>query len=78
MGMALLGGCWYPLVLFPETARKAARVLPTTWTLEGLMDLVLRGKPAADVILHGLVLIGFAVVFSTAAWIKFSVSRHSR
>ncbi|MFP4384618.1 MAG: ABC transporter permease [Spirochaetia bacterium] len=77
MGMALLGGCWYPLVLFPDTARKAAHVLPTTWTLEGLIDLVLRGKPAEDVILHGLVLLGFAVVFYSAAWLKFSVSRNS-
>ncbi len=77
MGMALLGGCWFPLMLFPETARTVAHILPTTWTLEALTDLVLRGKPAVDVIPHGAVLLGFAAVFYSAAWIKFSRSRRA-
>jgi ABC-2 type transport system permease protein len=40
MVMALMGGCWFPLELFPETVRTAVRILPTTWAMEGLTDLV--------------------------------------
>ena len=31
MLLALLGGCWLPLEVFPETVRAAMRILPTTW-----------------------------------------------
>jgi signal transduction histidine kinase len=30
MAMVLLGGCWYPIELYPEAARTAVQVLPTT------------------------------------------------
>ena len=63
MVMALLGGCWYPSEIFPEAARTAARVLPTTWAMQGLGDLVLRGQGLAQVLPEAGVLLGFAVVF---------------
>jgi ABC-2 type transport system permease protein len=63
MVMALLGGCWWPLELFPEGLRQAVRVLPTTWAMEGLTDLTTRGGGLADVSLNAAVLVGFAAVF---------------
>jgi ABC-2 type transport system permease protein len=63
MVMALLGGCWFPLELFPEGVRAAVHVLPTTWAMEGLTDLVLRGQGLAEVLPKAGVLIGFAAVF---------------
>jgi ABC-2 type transport system permease protein len=63
MLMALLGGCWFPLELFPETVRTAVRILPTTWAMEGLTDLVLRGQGLVDILPNAAVLLGFAVVF---------------
>jgi ABC-2 type transport system permease protein len=63
MVMALLGGCWWPLELFPEGLRQAVRVLPTTWAMEGLTDLTMRGGGLADVSLNAAVLVGFAAVF---------------
>ncbi|MFZ0545443.1 MAG: ABC transporter permease [Candidatus Promineifilaceae bacterium] len=63
MVMALLGGCWFPLELFPESVRTVVRILPTTWAMEGLTDLVLRGKGLVDILPNAAVLIGFSVVF---------------
>lgn len=63
MVMALLGGCWYPLELFPEAARTIVHILPTTWAMQGLLDLVLRGRGLVDILPEAGVLLGFAVVF---------------
>ncbi len=63
MVMALLGGCWYPLELFPQFVRSAVRVLPTTWAMEGMLDIVLRGQGLSAVLPEAGVLLGFAAVF---------------
>ncbi len=63
MVMAMLGGCWYPLELFPQAVQNAVRVLPTTWTMQGMLDIALRGQGPEGVLLEMLVLIGFALVF---------------
>ncbi len=63
MSFALLGGCWYPLELFPQAARIVVQVLPTTWAMQGLLDIVLRGQNVAGVLLEAAVLAGFAIVF---------------
>lgn len=63
MVMALLGGCWYPLDLFPRTVQSAVKVLPTTWAMQGLLDVVSRGQGIAAVMLPAGVLLGFAAAF---------------
>lgn len=63
MVMALMGGCWYPLELFPAAIQTAVKVLPTTWAMQGMLDLVLRGRGLVDVLPEAGVLLGFAVVF---------------
>lgn len=63
MTMALLGGCWWPLELFPEWMRTAVYVFPTTWAMTGLMDLLVRNAGVADVALNTAVLLGYALVF---------------
>jgi ABC-2 type transport system permease protein len=63
MSMALLGGCWYPLELFPQAARTAAQLLPTAWAMQGLNNLVLRGGGLSEVLPQAGVLLGFAAVF---------------
>jgi ABC-2 type transport system permease protein len=60
---ALLGGCWYPLELFPEAVRTMVHILPTTWAMQGLLDLVLRGRGVADILPEAGVLLGFAALF---------------
>jgi len=63
MVMALLGGCWYPIELFPQFVRTAVKVLPTSWAMQGMLDIVLRGQGLAAVLPEALVLLGFAALF---------------
>jgi ABC-2 type transport system permease protein len=69
MVMALLGGCWYPLELFPKSVQTIVQVLPTTWAMRGLLDIVLRGQGLATVLPIAGVLLGFAAIFfSIGIW----------
>lgn len=63
MVMGLLGGCWYPLELFPAVVQQAVKVLPTRWAMQGMLDIVLRGEGLSAVLPEAAVLLGFAVVF---------------
>ena len=63
MVMAMMGGCWYPIELFPQVVRTAAKVLPTTWAMQGTLDVALRGQAVSGITLEVLVLLGFALVF---------------
>lgn len=71
MVMALMGGCWYPLELFPETAQNIVKVLPTTWAMQGLLDLVVRGGGLMDILPEAGVLLGFAGVFFAIGIMRF-------
>lgn len=63
MVFALMGGCWYPMELFPATIRATVKILPTTWAMQGMLDLVLRGGGLRDILPEAGVLLGFAVIF---------------
>ena len=63
MVMGLMGGCWYPLELFPPVVQQMVKVLPTTWAMQGMLDLVLRGRGLLDILPEAGVLVGFAAVF---------------
>jgi len=69
--MALMGGCWYPLELFPTTIQHFVKILPTTWAMQGLLDLVLRGGGLADILPEAGVLLGFAAVFFAIGVMRF-------
>ena len=71
MVMALMGGCWYPLELFPATVQNIVKILPTTWAMQGLLDLVLRGRGLVDILPEAGVLLGFAAVFFAIGVIRF-------
>jgi len=63
MVMALMGGCWYPIELFPSVVQTIVKILPTTWAMQGLLDLVLRGGGLEDNLPEAGVLLGFAAIF---------------
>ncbi len=63
MVMALLGGCWYPLEMFPQAVQNIVKVLPTTWAMRGLLDIVLRGQGLQAILPDAGILLGFAAVF---------------
>jgi ABC-2 type transport system permease protein len=63
MLMALLGGCWYPAELFPPFVRAASLVLPTTWAMRGMLNIVARGLGLAGVLVPAAVLLGMAALY---------------
>ena len=63
MVFGLLGGCMWPLELFPPTMQKIVHVLPTTWAMQALTDLTMGGAGFLAVLPEIGVLLGFAVVF---------------
>ena len=63
MVMALLGGCWYPLEMFPQAVQHIVQILPTTWAMRGLLDIVLRGQGLAAILPSAGILLGFALTF---------------
>ena len=69
MVFALMGGCWYPLELFPPAIQNIVKILPTTWAMQGMLDLVLRGGSLPDILPEAAVLLGFAAIFfSVGVW----------
>ena len=63
MVMSMLGGAWFPMEIFPTGMQQAVKVLPTTWAMQGLTDLAMRGGGLSDILPEAAVLLGFAVVF---------------
>jgi len=71
MLFAMLGGCMYPFELFPPALQTAAKVLPTTWAMQGMLDLGLRGGGLMDILPEAGVLLGFAVIFFSVGVMRF-------
>ena len=71
MVMALMGGCWYPIELFPAVVQTIVKILPTTWAMQGLLDLVLRGGGLMDILPEAGVLLGFATIFFAVGVMRF-------
>ena len=71
MILALLGGAWIPIEIFPAVVQSAVRVLPTTWAMQGLLDVILRGHGLVDILPETAVLLGFAALFFTIGVRRF-------
>ena len=71
MVFAMLGGCWYPLELFPSAVQNAVKILPTTWAMQGMLDLGVRGGGLMDILPETGVLLGFAAIFFSVGVMRF-------
>ena len=69
--MVLLAGCWFPIEMFPDAVATAVHILPTTWAMQGLTDIVMRGQGLEDIVLEAAVLLGFAIVFFAVGIFRF-------
>jgi len=63
MVMAMMGGCWYPIELFPQAIHSAAQALPTYWAMQGFLDVAVRGQDLSGVLLESGILLVFALIF---------------
>ena len=73
LGLALgaLGGCMIPYQVMPPAMQSFARLIPHSWAVLGLQDLIREGGGLASVGLNLAVLAGFAVVLLTLATWRF-------
>jgi ABC-2 type transport system permease protein len=67
LGMAGLGGCFFPLSVAPPTMQVVAHVLtPHAWATDALLSAIYDGAGLADVLVDLAVLAGFAALFLSA------------
>jgi ABC-2 type transport system permease protein len=63
MVMGLLGGCMFPLELFPPAVANAVKILPTTWAMMGMTQLTIYNGGLIQILPYAAVLFGFSMVF---------------
>jgi ABC-2 type transport system permease protein len=69
MVMGLLGGCMFPLEMFPPAVANIAKILPTTWAMMGMTQLTVYNAGFIQILPYAAVLLGFALVFFVVgAW----------
>jgi len=73
MLLGSLGGAWWPLEITPQAYQTVVSVLPSTWAMRGLTDVILRNAGVVDILPTAGILLAFAAVFFTiGAWkLKF-------
>ncbi|RMH18831.1 MAG: ABC transporter permease [Acidobacteria bacterium] len=67
LGMAGLGGCWWPIEVVPEAMQRLALLLPTGWAMRALHQVVAFGNGLAAAVPSLLVLAAFAALFAAVA-----------
>ena len=66
MGMAAVGGCWWPITIEPLWLQRLAHLFPTAWAMEAFNDLMLRERSLSDVGLALGALIVFGMIYLVA------------
>lgn len=61
-GLAMLGGCLWPLEVVAPAMQFIAKLTPTGWAVMGLTDVVARNQGIGSAVVPTLVLLGFAAV----------------
>lgn len=61
-GLAMLGGCLWPLEVVAPAMQLVAKFTPTGWAIMGLTDVVARNQGVGSAIVPTLVLLAFAAV----------------
>ena len=69
LALAALGGCLIPFAFMPDAMQSIARLIPHSWALLGLQELIRSGGGLETVVLNVVVLAVYAaVVMTLAAW----------
>jgi ABC-2 type transport system permease protein len=72
--LAALGGCWWPLFLYPPWLQTIAKISPHAWATEGFNKLMLFGAGFSDAGTSMIALAVFAVIFGSIAIWRFKTS----
>lgn len=71
MGLAALGGCWWPIEIAPDWMQTLSLFLPTGWTMDAMHRLINFGAGAASALPHLLALAAAALLAGWYAGRKF-------
>jgi ABC-2 type transport system permease protein len=69
--LAPLGGCWWPLFLYPDWLQAVAKITPHAWATDGFNKLMLYGADFGAAVPNMIALLVFAVVFGVVAVWRF-------
>jgi ABC-2 type transport system permease protein len=72
--LAPLGGCWWPLFLYPDWLQNIARVTPHAWATTGFNKIMVFGAGFGAAVPSMLALLVFTVVFGLIAAWRFRTS----
>jgi ABC-2 type transport system permease protein len=72
--LAPLGGCWWPLFLYPQWLQTIAKISPHAWATEGFNKLMLFGAGFSDAGSSMIALAVFMVIFGGIAIWRFRTS----
>ena len=74
MSVSALSGAWFSLEITGPAFQFVGRLLPTTWILDGLRGIIVRGFGVTDVLpAFGFALAWAAALFTLAVW-RFRLS----
>lgn len=62
--VSLLGGCFFPVTMLPDSVQRIANFIPQKWAMEALEKLA-AGKEFASININLLILLLFGIVFFT-------------
>jgi ABC-2 type transport system permease protein len=74
--LAPLGGCWWPLFLYPPWLQTVAKISPHAWATEGFNKLMLFGANFGDAWTSMVALVVFTVIFGGIAVWRFRTSEN--
>jgi len=61
-GLAMIGGCYWPIEITPTFMQNLAKLTPTGWAMSGLLDIVARGQGLEAAWLPAGILLGMAAL----------------
>ncbi len=75
IGLAVLGGSWMPLSVFPPALQQVALALPT-YHMSALALAAISHGIGGSPWVHGLCALGYVVLFGGFAWRAWSARTH--
>ena len=67
----MFSGMLYPIESMPVALQWFAQVIPAKWFIEAIRKIMIEGVPVRYVTTEILIMVGLAVLFFTAAVVKF-------
>ncbi|MFZ5986156.1 MAG: ABC transporter permease [Bacillota bacterium] len=68
--LVMLGGCYWPREMMPDTMQKISAFVPTTWVMEGVNKLLSQGKNISAIATELGMLLLFTAIFLAAGLLK--------